>query len=64
MLKAIVIIVKVELNICQLVMSNEKMHKLCRTKLTENGCKDMNLLKRHNNLKLTLFNQKLNIKIR
>jgi len=43
LLKAIVICVKMLLNICKLVMNKLKMHELCRTIMFKSGYKDMNL---------------------
>jgi len=45
LLKAIVIFVKVLLNICKLVLNKTKMHELCRTIFSEKGYKDINLFK-------------------
>jgi len=36
------------LNLRNILKITEKKHDLCKTKLSENGYKDMNLLARHN----------------
>jgi hypothetical protein len=48
LLNITVISVKVLLNVSNFLKITVKMHDLCKTKLPENGYKDMNLLLRHN----------------